>query len=76
MGRMGPMVMGLWDEGTNLWGTMGQWRLMVRCYKTETENMAVCATFKLPAGRSSLYLPASFEAPQAEGIGSSLLVGD
>jgi hypothetical protein len=25
MGRMGRMVMGQWDEGTNLWGTMGQW---------------------------------------------------
>ncbi len=26
MGRMGPMgrmIMGLWDEGTILWGTMG-----------------------------------------------------
>ena len=25
MGRMRRMVMGQWDEGTNLWGTMGQW---------------------------------------------------
>jgi hypothetical protein len=25
MGRMGRMVMGLWDEGTVLWGTMEQW---------------------------------------------------
>jgi len=25
IGRMGPMIMGLWDEGTILWGTMGQW---------------------------------------------------
>ena len=25
MGRMGPMIMGLWDERTNLWGTMGLW---------------------------------------------------
>jgi hypothetical protein len=25
IGRMGRMVMGLWDEGTILWGTMGLW---------------------------------------------------
>jgi len=25
MGRMGRMIMGQWDEGTVLWGTMGQW---------------------------------------------------
>ncbi len=25
MGRMGPMIMGQWDYGTNLWGTMGLW---------------------------------------------------
>ena len=25
MGRMGPMIMGLWDEGTILWETMGLW---------------------------------------------------
>ena len=25
MGRMGRMIMGLWDEGTVLWGTMGLW---------------------------------------------------
>jgi hypothetical protein len=25
MGRMGRMVMGLWDEGTIVWGTMGLW---------------------------------------------------
>ena len=25
MGRMGPMAMGLWDEGTSVWGTRGLW---------------------------------------------------
>ena len=24
IGRMGPMVMGQWEEGTILWGTMGR----------------------------------------------------
>ncbi len=25
MGRMGRMIMGQWDEGTILWGTIGLW---------------------------------------------------
>jgi hypothetical protein len=25
MGRMGRMIMGLWDKGTFLWGTRGLW---------------------------------------------------
>ena len=34
MGRMGPMIMGQWDYGTNLWGTMGLWDKFVGDYGT------------------------------------------
>ena len=57
MGRMGPMVMGQWDEGTFLWGTMGLWdgvtrHLLAGCLRCselgETRHnrkRAACATF-------------------------------